>query len=47
VIEGKAWADGTPEPEKPMITIEESTALTGGPRGHLGQPIRRHGDSFR
>jgi len=38
VIEGKAWADGTPEPEKPMITIEESTALTAGRAGIWGSP---------
>ena len=38
VIEGKAWADGAPEPAEPMISIEESAALTAGRAGIWGSP---------
>lgn len=38
VIEGKAWAAGSPEPEKPLITLEEKTAPTAGRAGIWGMP---------
>jgi len=38
VIEGKAWAAGTPEPEKPLITVEEKTEPTAGRAGIWGSP---------
>jgi hypothetical protein len=38
VIEGKAWAAGTPEPEKPLISLEEKTEPTAGRAGIWGSP---------
>jgi hypothetical protein len=38
VVEGKAWADGTPEPEKWMITQTESAAPKAGRAGIWGSP---------
>ena len=38
VVEGKAWPSGTPEPAKPLITLEESTAPTPGRAGIWGSP---------
>ncbi len=38
VIEGKAWADGSPEPEKPMITVEEKDEPKAGRAGLWGSP---------
>lgn len=37
-VEGKAWPSGTPEPDKPLISIEESTAPTSGRAGIWGSP---------
>jgi hypothetical protein len=38
VVEGKAWADGSEEPEKWMITHEETTAPKPGRPGIWGSP---------
>ena len=38
LIEGKAWAAGSPEPEKAMISLEEKTAPTAGRAGIWGSP---------
>jgi hypothetical protein len=38
VIEGRAWATGSPEPEKPLITLEEKTAPAAGRAGLWGSP---------
>jgi hypothetical protein len=38
VIEGKAWPAGSPEPEKPMITIDETTAPAKARAGIWGSP---------
>jgi hypothetical protein len=38
VIEGKAWAAGAPEPERPLITLEEKTEPTAGRAGLWGSP---------
>jgi hypothetical protein len=38
VIEGKAWAAGAAEPEKPLITIEESKEPAAGRAGIWGSP---------
>jgi len=38
VVEGKAWAAGTPEPAKPLITVEEKTEPTAGRAGIWGSP---------
>jgi hypothetical protein len=38
VIEGKAWTTGTPEPEKWMITAEETKSLAAGRAGIWGSP---------
>jgi hypothetical protein len=38
VIEGKAWPTGTPEPEKWMITTEETKSLPAGRAGVWGSP---------
>lgn len=38
LIEGKAWPGGTPEPEKPTISIEEKAAPTPGRAGIWGSP---------
>jgi hypothetical protein len=38
VIEGKAWAAGSPEPEKPLITIEEKAEPSAGRGGIWGSP---------
>jgi hypothetical protein len=38
VIEGKAWAAGSPEPEKPMITLDETTAPAKARAGIWGSP---------
>lgn len=38
VVEGKAWPSGTPEPAKPLITLEESTAPIAGRAGIWGSP---------
>ena len=38
VIEGKAWAAGSPEPEKPLISVEEKTAPAAGRAGIWGSP---------
>lgn len=37
-IEGRAWAPGAPEPEKPLITIEEKAEPTAGRAGIWGSP---------
>jgi hypothetical protein len=38
VIEGKAWPGGTPEPEKPTISLEEKAEPTAGRAGIWGSP---------
>jgi len=38
VIEGKAWPTGSPEPEKPVISLEEKTAPAAGRAGLWGSP---------
>ncbi len=38
VIEGRAWPAGSPEPEKPSITLEEKTEPTAGRAGIWGSP---------
>lgn len=38
VIEGKAWPAGSPEPEKPLISIEEKTEPSAGRAGIWGSP---------
>jgi hypothetical protein len=38
IIEGKAWAAGSPEPEKWMITTEEKESLPAGRAGIWGSP---------
>jgi len=38
IIEGRAWAAGSPEPEKPLISIEEKTEPTAGRAGIWGSP---------
>lgn len=38
LIEGKAWAAGSAEPEKAMISIEETKAPTAGRAGIWGSP---------
>ncbi|MEP6668932.1 MAG: hypothetical protein ABJF10_07265 [Chthoniobacter sp.] len=39
VVEGKAWAAGSPEPEKPLITLEEKTEPNAGRAGIWGMPF--------
>jgi hypothetical protein len=39
VIEGRAWASGSPEPEKPLITLEEKTEPANGKAGLWGSPF--------
>ncbi|EDY17509.1 hypothetical protein CfE428DRAFT_5026 [Chthoniobacter flavus Ellin428] len=39
VIEGRAWAVGSPEPEKPLITLEEKNAPSNGKAGIWGSPF--------
>jgi hypothetical protein len=39
VVEGKAWVTGSPEPEKPLITIEDKTAPSTGRPGIWGSPF--------
>jgi hypothetical protein len=50
VVEGKAWASGTPEPEKPSISLEDSAAPTAGRAGIWGSPYAgtpiRFGDLY-
>jgi hypothetical protein len=38
IIEGKAWPAGAPEPEKPLISLEEKSAPTAGRAGIWGSP---------
>ncbi len=38
VVEGRAWAVGSPEPEKPQITLEEKTEPSAGRAGIWGSP---------
>jgi len=38
VIEGKAWTTGSPEPEKPTITLDETTAPATARAGIWGSP---------
>jgi hypothetical protein len=38
IIEGKAWAADAPEPEKPLISLEEKTAPSAGRAGIWGSP---------
>lgn len=38
VIEGKAWPAGSPEPEKPLISVEEKAEPTAGRAGIWGSP---------
>jgi hypothetical protein len=38
VIEGKAWPAGSPEPEKPMITLDDTTAPAKARAGIWGSP---------
>jgi hypothetical protein len=38
LIEGKAWTAGSPEPEKPQISLEEKTAPSAGRAGIWGSP---------
>jgi len=38
VVEGKAWAAGSPEPEKPLIILEEPKEPTAGRAGLWGSP---------
>jgi hypothetical protein len=38
IIEGRAWAAGAPEPEKPLITTEEKSEPTAGRAGIWGSP---------
>jgi hypothetical protein len=38
VVEGKAWAAGTPEPEKPLISVEEPAEPKPGRAGIWGSP---------
>lgn len=37
-IEGRAWASGEPEPEKPLISLEEKSEPTAGRAGIWGSP---------
>jgi hypothetical protein len=39
VIEGRAWAAGSPEPEKPLISLDEKTAPSNGKAGIWGSPF--------
>jgi len=39
VIEGRAWATGSPEPEKPLITLEETAEPATGKAGIWGSPF--------
>ena len=39
VIEGRAWAAGSPEPEKPLITLDETKAPSNGKAGIWGSPF--------
>jgi hypothetical protein len=39
LIEGRAWAAGSPEPEKALITLEEKTAPSTGKAGIWGSPF--------
>jgi len=39
VIEGRAWAAGSPEPEKPLITLDEPKAPSNGKAGIWGSPF--------
>jgi hypothetical protein len=39
VVEGKAWTTGTPEPAKPLITLEEKTAPSQARAGIWGSPF--------
>jgi hypothetical protein len=38
VVEGKAWASGSPEPEKPLISIDETAEPANGRAGIWGSP---------
>ena len=39
VIEGRAWAAGSPEPEKALISLDEKTAPSNGKAGIWGSPF--------
>ena len=39
VIEGKAWPAGSPEPEKPLISLEEPKEPSSGRAGIWGSPF--------
>jgi hypothetical protein len=39
VIEGRAWAAGSPEPEKPLISLDEKNAPSNGKAGIWGSPF--------
>jgi hypothetical protein len=39
VIEGKAWAAGSPEPERPLISMEEKEEPKAGRTGIWGSPF--------
>ena len=39
VIEGRAWATGSPEPEKPLISLDEKMEPSTGKAGLWGSPF--------